>query len=130
MNHLLSTVSSARIARPTASLAQVIAFYVEDLGFSDLGGFTDHNGYDGRFVGIDGSSWHIEFTQHVDHVPTPTVEDLLVLYMPHASVDAAAAHMTSIGHTAIVHPNPYWAATHATTFLDPDGYCIVFCPED
>ncbi len=130
MNHLLSTVSSARIARPTSSLARVIAFYVEDLGLSHLGGFTDHNGYSGCFVGIDGASWHIEFTQHEHHTPTPTVEDLLVLYMPRASVAALADHMVSTGHEPIDHPNPYWAGTDAVTFVDHDGYPIVFCPED
>ena len=130
MNTHLSTVSSARIARPTSSLARVIAFYVRDLGFSDLGGFIDHNGYSGCFVGIDGASWHIEFTQHERHTPTPTVEDLLVLYMPRSSVEALTARMTSAGHAAVVHPNPYWADTAAITFVDDDGYPIVFCPED
>lgn len=101
-----------------------------DLGFTDLGGFTDHDGYNGCFVGIDGASWHIEFTQHSQDTPTPTMEDLLVLYMPLTSVVALAAHMTSIGHAPIDHPNPYWAASNAITFLDPDGYPIVFCPED
>lgn len=130
MQFHLSAVSSARIARPTSSIAQVVTFYVDDLGFSNLGGFTDHNGYSGCFVGIEGASWHIEFTQHEDHTPTPTVEDLLVLYMPVESVEALAAHMASRGHTPINHPNPYWATTGAITFVDGDGYAIVFCPED
>lgn len=130
MQPFLATVSAARIARPTSDLDGITSFYVATLGFDHLGGFVDHDGYDGCFVAVTGASWHMEFTQNVDHVPSPTVEDLLVLYMPRSSVLGLSAQLKSAGHSDFEHPNPYWAEVGAQIFIDPDGYPIVLCPNE
>ncbi|SDY51109.1 recombinase [Thermoactinomyces sp. DSM 45892] len=36
-----------RIARPTDQLEKVVSFYTEGLGLDKIGGFQDHDGYDG-----------------------------------------------------------------------------------
>jgi hypothetical protein len=105
----------------------LITFYCDGLGLREVGGFRDHDGYDGVFLQVPGSDAHLEFTAGGDHdPPLPHPESLLVLYLgDQASVDAAA---TRLGAEPVVPANPYWAE-HGTTFSDPDGFCVVLVPE-
>ena len=75
-----------RIARPARDLAGLRRFYVEGLGMTVL-----HEGepqVDGRrwnllMCGFQGAGWHLEFTRCESGpvVPSPSVEDLLVIYL-------------------------------------------------
>lgn len=40
-----------RVARHTNNLEIIENFYVNILGFEKLGGFQNHNNYDGSFIG-------------------------------------------------------------------------------
>lgn len=40
-----------RVARHTNDLERIENFYVDILGFERLGGFQNHNNYDGVFIG-------------------------------------------------------------------------------
>ena len=40
-----------RVARHTNDLDKIEAFYINILGFERLGGFQNHNNYDGVFIG-------------------------------------------------------------------------------
>ncbi|MDO8389101.1 MAG: VOC family protein [Actinomycetota bacterium] len=126
------TVRTFRVARPTTDLIAITAFYADLVGLARLGGFAEHNGYDGAFIGPTEGGWHIEFTRHESGhpVPTPTDEDLLVLYLDTEQVAAVSARLTSAGHSAFAHPNPYWAGVGALAHRDPDGYVLVLCPTD
>ena len=117
-----------RVARPSHDLAAATAFYVEALGLPRLGGFADHDGYDGVFVGLPGTGAHLELTRtaagHPE--PTPTVEDLLVLYLPDAAaVQRAAERLAAAGFPRVAPLNPYWERTGAVVVPDPDGYLLV-----
>ena len=54
--------TSFRVARPTDKLAEIREFYVTALGLSELGSFSDHEGYDGVMIGVAGKEYHFEFT--------------------------------------------------------------------
>src|SRR5260370_35571811 len=97
-----------RIARPVRAIAASLHFYVEVLGLEHLGGFQDHDGYDGAFVGVTGADWHIEFTTHAEGAPrpTPTREDLVVLYLRPGEVAGATARLTNAGSPPLHHANP------------------------
>ena len=125
-------VQSVRMARPAADLERSRRFYVDELGLEHLGGFDDHHDYDGIFLGIAGASWHVELTRHVSGhpAPSPTDEDLLVLYLDAATVRATADHLVVLGHPQVPHPNPYWEGVGAAAFTDPDGYLVMLCPVD
>jgi catechol 2,3-dioxygenase-like lactoylglutathione lyase family enzyme len=108
-----------RVARHTDDLAAVVAFYRDGLGLPELGRFTDHDGYDGVFLGVPGTGAELELTTGGEHTAAlPHPEDVLVLYLDDEAAVAAVAER--IGRPPVTPANPYWR-THATTFADPDG---------
>ena len=57
--------------------------------------------------------------------PTPTVEDLAVLYFKdRVEWEAACARMLLAGFARVTSFNPYWEL-NGQTFEDPDGYRVV-----
>ena len=85
------------------------------------------NGFDAVMLGIEGCSYHFEFTHCRTHpvAPRPTPEDLIVLYVPTAPEwQAASAWMLVAGFQQVASFNPYWEA-RGRTFEDPDAYRIV-----
>jgi catechol 2,3-dioxygenase-like lactoylglutathione lyase family enzyme len=41
-----------RVARHTERLDEVVAFYRDGIGLTEIGGFRDHDGYDGTFLAV------------------------------------------------------------------------------
>ncbi|MFT3796281.1 VOC family protein [Flavobacterium sp.] len=115
-----------RAARHTNHLQPIIDFYCGILDLEILGEFHNHDGYDGIFIGIRGSDWHLEFTvsaakpQH-----QPDEDDLLVFY---AESQAEFEHLTErfrLHNIAEIEAkNPYWKY-NGKTYTDPDGFRIV-----
>jgi GNAT superfamily N-acetyltransferase len=71
-----------RVARHTERLEEVVLFYRDGLGLAEIGGFRDHDGYDGVFLKVPGSGAHLEFTAGGERgAPVPHPESLLVLYL-------------------------------------------------
>jgi catechol 2,3-dioxygenase-like lactoylglutathione lyase family enzyme len=116
-----------RVARHTERLGDVVAFYRDGIGLPEIGGFRDHAGYDGVFLGVPGTEAHLEFTSGGDHgVPAPHPESLLVLYLGnHGAADAVIARL---GSHAVAPANPYWGE-HGVTLEDPDGFRVVLVPD-
>ena len=116
-----------RVARHTDRLAGVAAFYRDGLGLVAVGGFRDHQGYDGVFLELPGSGAHLELTSGGAHgAPQPHPESLLVLYLGDEQTVAATA--ARLGVDPVAPANPYWAE-HGLTFEDPDGFRVVIVPE-
>jgi ribosomal protein S18 acetylase RimI-like enzyme len=120
-------LSALRVARHTLRLDEIVAFYRDGLGLTEIGGFRDHDGYDGVFLELPGTGAHLEFTAGGGvGTPTPHPESLLVLYM---GDDAAVAEVVArLGAEPVAAANPYWAE-HGVTFADPDGFRVVLVPE-
>ena len=121
------TAPQLRIARPVADLLRSERMYLAGLGLRRLGGFTDHAGFDGVMLGLPGAGYHFEFTSCPAHpvAPTPTAEDLVVLYLPDgAAWEQRCAAMLAAGFRAVPSLNPYWDQ-RGRTFEDGDGYRVV-----
>jgi len=120
-------VNQVRIARPTDRLDEVVAFYRDGLGLTEIGSFRGHAGYDGVMLGLPGAGYHLEFTSHEHGSPgaAPGKDNLLVLYLPEpGAVEAMAARLENRGHQRLEPENPYWKAI-SVTFQDPDGWGVV-----
>lgn len=116
-----------RVARHTARLGELVRFYRDGLGLVEIGGFRDHDGYDGVFLEVPGTGAHLELTAGGGHgAPEAHPESLIVLYLGDAR--AVQAVSTRLGVDPVRPANPYWAE-HGTTFQDPDGFTVVLVPE-
>jgi len=116
-----------RIARPVSSLERSVAMYTQGLGVREIGRFEDHEGFDGVMLGNPGLGYHFEFTHCRAHpvTPTPTPEDLLVVYLPELGEwHKACSLMLGAGFVEARPFNPYWQQ-RGRTFQDHDGYRIV-----
>jgi catechol 2,3-dioxygenase-like lactoylglutathione lyase family enzyme len=116
-----------RVARPTDRLEEVAAFYRDGLGLTELGGFADHDGFDGVMLGAPGEAYHLELTRQRGHTVgrAPTQDHLLVFYLPDLDEwSAAVERMRKHGHRPVASYNPYWDR-QGCTFEDPDGYRVV-----
>ena len=101
--------------------------YRRGLGLDRLDGFIDHEGFDGVMLGFEDASFHLELTSCRFHpiLPSPTQEDLLVLYFPNEGEwTSRCASMTAAGFMETKPFNPFWGIA-GKTFEDPDGYRVV-----
>jgi catechol 2,3-dioxygenase-like lactoylglutathione lyase family enzyme len=116
-----------RVARHTERLDEVVAFYRDGIGLTEIGGFRDHEGYDGVFLAVPGTSAHLELTAGSGHgAPVAHPESLLVFYLGDDQTVRAA--WARLGVDPITPANPYWEE-HGVTFRDPDGFGVVLVPE-
>lgn len=112
-----------RIARHTDRLDEVVAFYRDRIGFCEVGRFEDHDGYDGVFLEIPGTSAQLELTTGGEHrSPSPHPESLLVLYFETQGQRDAVADR--IAQPQVLAANPYWRA-NALAYADPDGFQVL-----
>lgn len=122
-----SRARQVRLARHTERLDDLVRFYRDGLGLAEIGGFRDHDGYAGVFLGVPGSGAHLEFTAGGEHgAPVPHPESLLVLYL--GDEQALCEVAARLGVDPVPPANPYWAE-HGLTFTDPDGFRVVLVPE-
>jgi hypothetical protein len=78
-------------------------------------------------LGPPRAGYHLELTVCRTHplAPTPTAEDLLVLYLPdRAAWRRRCDAMLAAGFREVAPVNPYWAR-EGRSFADPDGYRTV-----
>lgn len=118
-----------RVARHTNDLKKIEDFYINILGFDRLGGFQNHNNYDGVFIGKPDLDWHFEFTQSqtkAKHVFDE--DDIIVLYTKTILEYNSILKKVKDNNIPIIQAiNPYWNE-NGKMFLDPDGYRIVISP--
>ncbi|MCV9933763.1 VOC family protein [Flavobacterium sp. LS1R47] len=115
-----------RVARHTNDLKKLINFYIDILGFERLGGFENHNNYDGAFIGKPNLDWHFEFTKSNDKANhTSDEDDALVLY-PETILEYNRLVINVLNNDMlfIKAKNPYWNE-NGKMFLDPDGFRII-----
>jgi catechol 2,3-dioxygenase-like lactoylglutathione lyase family enzyme len=129
-----------RIARPTPSIAAVLPFYIDGLGFELLSSFSGHCGFDGAIIGHPSLPYHFEFTTQQGHElegRAPTKDNLLVFYLPDREEwTVAVTRMEAHGAIAVKPLNPWWdgddkvggngpKGTEGRTFEDADGWRVV-----
>lgn len=80
---------------------------------------------DGR---TPGGGWHFELTHDPENpiAPSPTVDDLFVVYLGREPEPALVQRLIEHGGTPVSSHNPYWDE-HGVTVADPDGYRLVLC---
>ncbi|MFE5487137.1 VOC family protein [Streptomyces sp. NPDC056527] len=127
---IVNARTSIRVARPSRDLAAAERFYVEGLGLDVLWKTTERvsGKHDLVMVGPADGTWHFELTHDPEKPlePTPTVDDLFVVYLGAPVEEAQVARLLAAGGTRVPAHNPYWD-TFGVTVADPDGYRLVLC---
>lgn len=116
-----------RVARPASDLHRTTEMYCRGIGLRVVERFRDHDGFDGVILAGAATWYHLEFTLSHTHPvhPRPTVEDLIVFYVPDAGEwTALCARMLAAGFRRVTSLNPYWERS-GRTFEDADGYRVV-----
>ncbi len=118
-----------RVARHTNDLKRIEDFYVNVLGFEQLGDFQNHNNYNGIFIGKSGLDWHFEFTQSESEAKHIFDEDDVVVLYPKAISDYnnLLNKLEQFNISTITAANPFWNE-NGKMIQDPDGYRIVISP--
>lgn len=116
-----------RYARHTDDLESLVKFYTEIVGLKQLGEFKNHSSYDGVFLGVPESNWHIEFTQSNETAKhKPDDDDLLVFYIKtEKELDVISEKINKAGIQIVKSKNPFWNE-NGFEIKDPDGFSIVF----
>jgi catechol 2,3-dioxygenase-like lactoylglutathione lyase family enzyme len=115
-----------RVARHTNDLKKIKYFYIDILGFELLGGFENHNNYDGIFIGKPNLDWHLEFTKS-DKIAVFNFgeEDYLVFYPDNNSEYNAILEKISRNKIEfITSKNTFWNE-NGKIVLDPDGFGVI-----
>ena len=118
-----------RIARPVRDLDASEEFYVRGLGLSRLeriAGRPRTGERDLLMAGPADGHWHLELTASSEDavMPTPTPEDLLVIYLGSPVPEEAVSRAIRHRGTVVPAHNPYWDQG-GVTIADPDGYRVV-----
>lgn len=119
-----------RFARHTNNLEQIKSFYIDVLGLKLLGGFENHNGYNGIFIGKSDENWHLEFTQSDTETNHIFDDDDILVFYPNNKVEfEVIKEKLKLNNIKFIKAkNPYWndlKVSGGIMFLDPDGFRIV-----
>ncbi|KJY25913.1 MULTISPECIES: VOC family protein [Streptomyces] len=127
---MIDAHTPVRVARPSRDLAAAERFYVDGLGLDVLWRTSGHvpGEHDLVMVGPAGGGWHFELTRDPENPvePSPTVDDLFVVYLGQAPDAALVRRLIACGGEQVPSNNPYWDE-YGVTVTDPDGYRLVLC---
>ena len=120
--------SQLRLARPSRDLCAAERFWVDGLGLDVLLRLDDsaEGGHALLMLGWPGATWHLELVGDpgAETPPTPTEEDLLVLYLDGPIDEDIVTRLIDAGGTRVAARNEYWDQW-GVTIADPDGYRLV-----
>lgn len=116
-----------RYARHTTDLKKIEKFYTEIVGLEKLGGFQNHENYDGLFLGLPNLNWHIEFTTSTEKPNSKFGEDDILVFYVNSKIELAKIKETIQKNNINLEipKNPYWEQK-GIMISDPDGFKIIF----
>lgn len=128
---MITSQTHIRVARPSLDLKATERFYVDGLGLDILWRSSGEHApgeHDLLMVGPAAGGWHFELTRDPENpiAPSPTVDDLFVVYLGEAPDEALVQRLVEHGGTRVAAHNPYWDEW-GVTVQDPDGYRLVLC---
>lgn len=123
----LASIGAIRFARRSARFEQSVEFYRDLVGLPLCATFAGSYGSNGAIFGLPGSSLTFEIVEAAEPIAVDRHEQLC-LYFPDAAAQRQATARLRAAGLEPVPSHPYWEATGAVTYRDPDGREIVFAP--
>jgi hypothetical protein len=123
----LALIGAIRFARRSTQFESTVQFYRDLVGLPLVATFGDSYGSNGAIFGLPGTALTFEIVE-ADEPVAVDAGDQLCLYFPDATAQQqATARLSAVGLEP-TESHPYWAATGAVTYRDPDGREVVFAP--
>jgi hypothetical protein len=104
-----------------------VQFYRDLVGLPLCATFADSYGSSGAIFGMPGSALTFEIVEATEPVAVDCHEQLCLYFSDGATQQLATARLSTAG-VEPVESHPYWEATGAITYRDPDGREVVFAP--
>jgi hypothetical protein len=123
----LALIGAIRFARRSAHFESTVQFYRDLVGLPLNATFGDSYGSTGAIFGMPGSALTFEIVKAEEPVAVDAHEQLC-LYFPDGAAQQHATRRLWAAGMQPVESHPYWAATGAVTYCDPDGREVVFAP--
>ena len=123
----LASIGAIRFARRSAHFDSTVQFYRDVVGLPLVATFTESYGSNGAIFGLPGAALTFEIVEAADPVAVDPHEQLCLYFPDPAAQQHATARLTAAGLEP-VESHPYWAASGAVTYRDPDGREVVFAP--
>jgi hypothetical protein len=123
----LRSIGAIRFARRSSNFEETVRFYRELVGLPLYETFEASFGSNGAIFGLPSANLTLEIVEAVDAVAVDSHEQLC-LYFPDEQAQQAAIARLRQAAVEPVEQHPYWEATGAVTYRDPDGREVVFAP--
>jgi hypothetical protein len=123
----LASIGALRFARRSAHFEETVRFYRDLVGLPLCATFVESFGSTGAIFGLPRSTLTFEIVEAAEPVAVDSHEQLC-LYFPDAAAQQRATARLAASGVEPVDSHPYWAATGALTYRDPDGREVVFAP--
>ncbi len=123
----LASVGAIRFARRYHHFHEAVAFYRDLVGLPLYETFEASYGSTGAIFALPTPALTFEIVEASEPVAVDP-HDQLCLYFPDQQAKQQAIRRLSDAGIEPVESHPYWAATGAVTYRDPDGREVVFAP--
>ena len=123
----LASIGGIRFARRSSNFDETVRFYHELVGLPLYETFEASYDSNGAIFGLPSWNLTLEIVEAADEVAVDSHEQLCLYFPDKQSQQAAIARLQQAGLEP-VEQHPYWAATGAVTYRDPDGREVVFAP--
>jgi hypothetical protein len=123
----LASIGALRFARRSAHFEETVRFYRDLVGLPLCATFEKSFGSTGAIFSLPRSGLTFEIVEAAEPVAVDRHEQLC-LYFPDAVAQQRATSRLAASGAEPVDSHPYWAATGALTYRDPDGREVVFAP--
>ncbi|ORV97904.1 VOC family protein [Mycobacterium kyorinense] len=123
----LAPIGAVRFARRSTHFDETVRFYRDLVGLPLCATFKDSYGSTGAVFGLPGTAVTFEIVEATEPLPVDSHEQLCLYFPDAAAQHRATARLRAAGMQP-VDSHPYWAATGAVIYRDPDGREVVFAP--
>ena len=123
----LAQLGAIRFARRYYRFQEAVAFYRDLVGFVLCETFRDSYGSTGAIFALPDTTVTFEILQSPAPVESAAQEPICLYFRDEGAMAAARDRLVRAG-VAMAPAHPYWRATGAVCFLDPEGREVVLAP--
>ena len=123
----LAGLEAVRFARHYYHFNEAVHFYRDLVGLPVYETFEGSYGSNGVIFGMPGASLTFELVEADGPVTVDRHEQICLYFCDAGAKERATARLREAGMEP-VESHPYWIATGAVTYRDPDGRELVFAP--